>query len=156
MSVKDSSTTNLFQHLENKHKHSAEWAECKRLRAAAAAAQAAQQPPPPPPKQTPLGESFSRGVPYDRSERRWIKITEGVAYHIAKDAVPICTVEKPGFKYMMRVTDPRYELLLLGERTAVQVIVTLVSFIYLLFCPCCSLVIYYALCLMLLIVFKYA
>lgn len=39
VTVRDGNTSNLFQHLESKHKHSTDnWEECKALRIAAAAA----------------------------------------------------------------------------------------------------------------------
>ena len=33
-----------------------------------------------------------------------------VAYHIAKDAVPLSTIEKPGFQLMVSKLNPRYQL----------------------------------------------
>lgn len=37
-------------------------------------------------------------------------ITDAVAMYIAKDMVPIYTVEKPGFIHLLKVLDPRYVL----------------------------------------------
>lgn len=33
-----------------------------------------------------------------------------VAFHIAKDMVPVYTVEKPGFSHMLNTVDTRYQL----------------------------------------------
>ena len=33
-----------------------------------------------------------------------------VAYHIAKDAMPLSTVDKPGFRFMVFKLNPRYQL----------------------------------------------
>ena len=35
---------------------------------------------------------------------------QAVTYYIAKDSVPISTVEKPGFKHMVSKLNPRYQL----------------------------------------------
>lgn len=103
VSTKDSSTTNLFQHLEKNH--TPEWEQCVALRAAQE-----NEKPPPAPKQVTLAASFSRGVPYGKTDVKWKRITDAVAFHIAKDMVPIYTVEKAGFKHMLNVIDSRYEL----------------------------------------------
>ena len=47
---------------------------------------------------------------YDRKGKKWNELTEAVTYYIAKDAVPIRTVEKPGFKKLLKKFDSRYEL----------------------------------------------
>ena len=33
-----------------------------------------------------------------------------MSYHIAKDMVPVATVEQDGFKKLLKTMDPRYEL----------------------------------------------
>ena len=33
-----------------------------------------------------------------------------VAYYLAKDAVPLCTVDKPGFRHFVLKLNPRYDL----------------------------------------------
>lgn len=58
-----------------------------------------------------LAASFSRGVQYARSDSKWKRITEAVAFYKAKDQVPIYTVEKDGFKNLLRVIGSHGELL---------------------------------------------
>ncbi|CAM4568501.1 unnamed protein product [Leuciscus chuanchicus] len=41
---------------------------------------------------------------------KWCTITKAVSYHIAKDMVPVATVEQVGFKKLLKTMDPRYEL----------------------------------------------
>ena len=64
--------------------------------------------PPPAPKQVTLAASFSRGVPYSKTDAKWKRITDAVAFHIAKDMVPINTIENAGFRHLLEVMDPRY------------------------------------------------
>ena len=37
-------------------------------------------------------------------------LNRAVAYHIAKDAVPLSTVDRPGFRFMVSKLNPRYQL----------------------------------------------
>ena len=64
-----------------------------------------KEPVPKQPTQAKIKDSLARGVPYDKSESRWKKITEAVACHIAVDQVPIYTVEKAGFINLLKVID---------------------------------------------------
>ncbi|XP_042609782.1 zinc finger BED domain-containing protein 4-like [Cyprinus carpio] len=41
---------------------------------------------------------------------KWCTITKAVSYHIAKDMVPVATVEQVGFQKLLKTMDPRYEL----------------------------------------------
>ena len=54
-------------------------------------------------------DSFGKGIPYDKKNKRWNEIANAITMHIAKDMVLLSTVEKEGFK-MMKTLDPRYEL----------------------------------------------
>ena len=47
---------------------------------------------------------------YDKKMKRHSDITNAVAYFIAKDMMPISTVENDGFKRLINVIDPRYQL----------------------------------------------
>ena len=42
--------------------------------------------------------------------KKWKELTDSVTYCIAKDALPIYSVEKPGFKQMLKCFDSKYEL----------------------------------------------
>nr|XP_055027515.1 E3 SUMO-protein ligase ZBED1-like [Misgurnus anguillicaudatus] len=95
-----SSTTNLFQHLRNKHRE--EWEKCSRLRSENGSSST------PAKKQTTLPESFTNCVPYDKNGARWKAITEAITFYIATDMLPIYSVEKRGFNHMLKVLDARY------------------------------------------------
>ena len=62
------------------------------------------------PKQTTLTQAFDKGTPYDKSSKRWKEVTEAVTFYLAKDMVPFKTVENEGFKRLLKVVDPRYEV----------------------------------------------
>lgn len=47
---------------------------------------------------------------YKKKSAKWRDITKVVAYHIAKDMVPVVTVDHEGFKNCNKTTDPRYQL----------------------------------------------
>ena len=47
---------------------------------------------------------------YTRHSKKWQQITESVAFSLAKDSLPLYTVDKPGFRKMLHTLDPRYEL----------------------------------------------
>ncbi|XP_071344173.1 E3 SUMO-protein ligase ZBED1-like [Trachinotus anak] len=93
--TKSGNTTNLFYHLSRAHA-----LEHSRIK----------QPRPIQQKQQTTTERYSTSVPYDKSSKCHKDITEAVAYYIAKDMLPLSTVEKPGFKNLLHVLDPRYVL----------------------------------------------
>jgi len=53
-------------------------------------------------------DAFNRGIKYQRSDRTWQKLTDAVTFCIAKDAMPMSTVEKPGFRHLLETFDIRY------------------------------------------------
>jgi len=53
---------------------------------------------------------FARGSAYDKKSKRWNDITNAITIHTAKDMVPLSTVEKDGFREMIKILDPRYVL----------------------------------------------
>ena len=57
-----------------------------------------------------LAEAFSQSQKYDRKSKRWQQLTDSVTYCLAKDILPIHSVEKPGFKQMMATFDKQYTL----------------------------------------------
>ena len=62
---------------------------------------------------------MSRSVKrYEGKGKRWKEITDGVTYYIAKDSLPIYTIEKPGFKKIL-VTVAR---IVLGWRRIMQLV----------------------------------
>jgi hypothetical protein len=46
----------------------------------------------------------------NKKSRTWNEITSAITYHIAKDMEPIQTVEKDGFRKLIRTLDPRYDI----------------------------------------------
>jgi hypothetical protein len=46
---------------------------------------------------------------YDKKGKRWRELTDAVTHYIAKEAAPIQTVEKAGFKRLLKTFDSRYE-----------------------------------------------
>ncbi|XP_071845427.1 E3 SUMO-protein ligase ZBED1-like [Apostichopus japonicus] len=103
--AKGGNTSNLFRHLESCHPK-----EFEMVKTGAGTKKAAQ------PKlstakttklqQTPI-TSFNK---YKRDDAKWKLLTEKLTFCLAKDLLPIYSVEKRGFKEMIRTFDPRYEL----------------------------------------------
>ena len=52
----------------------------------------------------------SKTQPHDRNGRRWTELTDLITYWIAKVGLPLYVVEKSGFKKMIDVFDPKYEV----------------------------------------------
>lgn len=104
IAAKHGNTTNLFQQL--RQRHAVEWQECVALRDADASSSHKA----PAKKQVTLAAAFSTVIPYDKKGPRWQAITDAVTYYIAKDMVPIYTVEKNGFIKMLQTIDPKYQL----------------------------------------------
>lgn len=104
IAVKGTSTTNLFQHL--KQRHPAEYEKCQSLQDEQNRSDQQTLAK----KQLTVAESFAQGTAYDRKGAWWRTVTEAVALHIAKDMVPIYTMEKTGFINLIKTLDPRYEL----------------------------------------------
>ncbi|KAF7214478.1 zinc finger BED domain-containing protein 1-like, partial [Nothobranchius furzeri] len=122
---KTGNTTNLFNHL--KKYHPSDYTESVKMRAesgqlvslsqsrlstSAAASSgpagtggAAAQP-----KQQSIISSFSAVAPYEQNSKRSKSITKALSFCIAEDMMPLNTVEKEGFKYLIKVLDQRYEI----------------------------------------------
>ena len=105
--TKTGNTTNLFHHL--KQRHPLEHGELLQTQHGTSTSL--------PPKTTPVQQqqktiesALSSVINYDKKSKRHCDITNAVAYCIAKDMLPISTVENKGFKWMLKVVDPRYKL----------------------------------------------
>ena len=57
-------------------------------------------------QQQTLAGSFA----YARNSRKWEQLTGLVTFCLAKDVMPIYSVEKPGFRELLKAFDPQYEL----------------------------------------------
>ena len=60
-------------------------------------------------QQTSIVQAFSKSTAYDRKSKRWSDITRAVTTYLCKDMVPFYTVERSGFKEMIKTLDARYE-----------------------------------------------
>ncbi|XDV25933.1 hypothetical protein PO909_029757 [Leuciscus waleckii] len=100
--AKGGNTSNLLQHLSRKHV--LEYQECIKLKSGNTGKAKEKS------SQMSLKDAFAKGTYYDRKSKRWIEITNSITNHIAKDMVPLNTVEKEGFKQMIKTLDPRYEM----------------------------------------------
>ena len=106
VTTKGGNATNLFSHLQQNHRLLYE--ESVKRHGAAAAAKGSQNVSLL--KQSSLQASLISAVPYDRKSKKWRDITNLVAFHVAKDMVPIAVVEKKGFINLLKANDPRYQL----------------------------------------------
>ena len=57
-----------------------------------------------------LSESIDKSQEYDTKGKRWIELTNAVIFYIAKDGQPMYTVEKVGFKKLLKAFKKRYTL----------------------------------------------
>ena len=55
-------------------------------------------------------EALEKESPIQSSSRRANDITDAIAYFLAKDSVPFNAVERPGFKRLLHVLEPRYHV----------------------------------------------
>uniref|UniRef100_A0A9J7ZG55 Uncharacterized protein n=1 Tax=Cyprinus carpio carpio TaxID=630221 RepID=A0A9J7ZG55_CYPCA len=62
------------------------------------------------PKQKSIVSSFVAITPYEKSSKRSKDITRAVSYFLAKEMMPLSTVEQDGFRKLVKVLDSRYEL----------------------------------------------
>ncbi|XP_038155642.1 E3 SUMO-protein ligase ZBED1-like [Cyprinodon tularosa] len=108
VTTKDSNTTNLFHHL--KHKHKPEYEASQKMRCDAAEASTKTSFKKPTSTQTKLADAFSHSTPYDSQSKRWKELTEAVAFCLAKDMLPLQSVEKEGFRRMVHKMDTRYKM----------------------------------------------
>ncbi|KAK0140282.1 Zinc finger BED domain-containing protein 1 [Merluccius polli] len=101
--TKGSSTTNMLHHLKT---HPVQYEESVTLRTSCTPAKT----PPPAACQMTLAASFSKTTPYEKTSQRWRDITDAITNFIAQDMMPINTVEKPGFRKLIKTLDPKYEM----------------------------------------------
>ena len=57
-----------------------------------------------------LEESASKGTKYSSSSSQAKELNKVVTYFIAKDALPVSIISKPGFKHLISKLNPRYEV----------------------------------------------
>ena len=57
-----------------------------------------------------LTETIVKCQPYEKKGKRYAELTNVITYCIAKDSLPIHTVERSGFKAMLKAFDTRYDI----------------------------------------------
>jgi len=87
-------TSNLIKHL--KTHHSAEYSQFRKAK--------------PTPQQPTLTQVLQKREKMSRDNPRAQKITEGIAYFIALDDQPLSAVENAGFRHLLGILEPRYEI----------------------------------------------
>ena len=97
MQAKGSNTTNLFQHIREHHP----------TIYAKIAPKASKQSPS---AQACLSDMITKSTKYSPSSAQAKELNWAVTYYLAKDAVPLSTVDKPGFRHMVSKVNPRYHL----------------------------------------------
>ena len=102
--AKKGNTSNLKTHLKNNHKavHSQLKQTKESSQPTTSKSLSRTQPT--------ISESFTNSQPYSHQSKRWKDLNDAVAHHICKDGLPIYTVEKEGFRSMVKALDSRYEL----------------------------------------------
>ena len=108
VAARSGNTSNLIAHLRNNHptiyaafsKQKTETA--KHNESSKSAASGASQ-------QKSITEALVSSQPYDRKSKKWMELTNSVTFCIAKDMLPMYSVEKPGFRRMLATFDKRYE-----------------------------------------------
>ena len=55
-------------------------------------------------------ETVVRCQPYKKKGKRYAELTNAITYCITKDSLPIHSVERTGFKAMLKTFDPRYQI----------------------------------------------
>lgn len=103
VAAKGGNTSNLFSHLKKQHPR--ESAEVKAVSTSERETSESQQNSHCQPQQT-----IAKLMKYSRSSRRWQQLTDAVTNFLAKDMIPIYTVEKPGFRKLLAAFDSRYDL----------------------------------------------
>ena len=94
--AKGGNTSNLLTHLHDHHPDLYSEVTSSNSRAAK--------------RQPTLQEVVDKSKGYDPKSSRAQELNRAVAYCIAKDMHPLCTVERPGFQHLVSKLDPRYVL----------------------------------------------
>ena len=61
-------------------------------------------------KQPTLAETIGNSQSYEWKGTKWKELTDVITFFVARDTLPIYTIEKSGFKWLLNSLDPRYEL----------------------------------------------
>ena len=104
--AKHGNTSNLLSHLRTNHcKLYSEVTEAmKRGKGSQKQIRAEKEP-----TQASLEQVREIADSYEKTGKRWKELTESVTYFLAKDSQAMYTVEKPGFKKMLKTFDAKYK-----------------------------------------------
>ncbi|XP_019206021.1 zinc finger BED domain-containing protein 1-like [Oreochromis niloticus] len=105
--AKGGNTTNLFHHL--KQKHFLEYKKAVKAREELSASTSEVVRPKKMTQQT-IDVALNSCTPYDKSNKRWGELTNAVTHCLARDMMPVQSVEREGFKKMLKTFEPRYKL----------------------------------------------
>ena len=106
VSAKNGNTSNLFSHLKNNHPKLYSTVKEASLGAQNSTKAATEKNP----TQSSIAEMLTQSQKYNRKSRKWRSLTDSVTYFLAKDMLPLYSVEKEGFKRLVASFDERYEL----------------------------------------------
>ena len=98
MPAKGGNTSNLYQHLRDHHP-STIYAEL----APKTTKQSTSS-------QADLSDMITRAAKFASTSAQAKELNRAVTYYLAKDAAPISTVDKPGFRHLVSALNPRYQL----------------------------------------------
>ena len=102
IAAKDGNTSNLFSHLKNKHPE-----EYHRIRNLVGKVEKHQEQSF---RQPSLETSWDKRKLLSSSSHEYKEVTKSVIFCLARDILPIATVDKPGFRAMLHKFNPRYKL----------------------------------------------
>ncbi|XP_019733293.1 zinc finger BED domain-containing protein 1-like isoform X1 [Hippocampus comes] len=109
IATSDSNTSNLFYHLKTRHEEL--YIESVRLRESINGTSQPQSNGTKKTDQRARKESLTKFIPYDEQSRRHREITDAICdFIISEDTAFACTVEKKGFRALIKTLDPRYNM----------------------------------------------
>ena len=106
VSVKGGNTSNLLSHLKVHHPH----LEVKKANSKSDKDKDHAKTGKASSRQPSLPNTLRSGHKYERKSRKWQQLTDAVTYCLAKDMMPIYSVEKEGFVRLLHSLDSQYEL----------------------------------------------
>ena len=99
IAAKDSNTTNLYSHLKSKHPE--EFLLAQRASNKGSLERKGQ---------ASILDSWKKQQLLSSSSKEHKSLTNSIAYCLARDMLPLSTVDKPGFRAMIHQFNPRYQL----------------------------------------------
>ena len=101
MATKSGNTSNLLSHLRNARPE-----VYKRMKGGEGSSKTAEKKATGGQQQT-LEGAIARST--HGNSKRWEKLTNAITYCVARDIMPLQSIEKPGFKQLIQAFDPQYE-----------------------------------------------